>query len=45
MTPEIERACNLPAVQTYLARLEKQIGQEVNPRELLPPFNADFRRG
>jgi hypothetical protein len=41
MTPEIERACSTKDAQDYFARLASLVGQEVNPRVLLPSFPAD----
>ena len=37
-TPEIARACDTPEVREYLASLASLPGQEVVPRQLLPPF-------
>ena len=42
-TPEIARACDTAEVREYLARLATMPGQEVVPRQLLPPFNASGR--
>jgi hypothetical protein len=41
MTPEIERACRTIQVQEYLDQLADTVGQDAEPKEMLPSFPAD----
>jgi len=42
-TPEIARACDTPEVRGYLAGLAIMPGQEMPPRQLLPPLKPSGR--